>query len=129
MTNRIQEIVGDAEAFDLSNNVINALVAEYVIERGPVGTGKYACTCNNWGPRWGENSLTGCCDGCFKWSLNHHQEMSVNGVKPPTRKMITENTWGIYVPNLDKERESRDYAIVRRQSLRDRKDYMRSLKD
>ena len=28
----------------------------------------------------------------------------MNGVEPPTRKMIEENTWGIYVKQLDKNK-------------------------
>jgi len=56
--------------------------------RGPIGTGKYRCTCDNFGPRFLEDSLNGCCPGCFQWALDHHQEMSVNGVKPVTMEMI-----------------------------------------
>jgi hypothetical protein len=63
---------------------ISRLVAIIAKARGPIGTGKYACTCNNWGPRWLENSEDGCCPGCFRWALDHHQHGAVNGFKPLT---------------------------------------------
>ena len=90
-----------------SNEQINRVVADIISDRGPIGTGKYACTCNNWGPRWIENSLDGCCPGCFAMALDIHQEMDVNGVEPPTREMIENNTWGINVAQLDKNRANR----------------------
>jgi len=83
-----------------SNIGISRVVAEMVIDRGPVGTGKYQCRCNNWGPRWIENSSDGCCAGCWQWAIDHHQEMSVNGVKPVTMGMIERSTWGFNVAKI-----------------------------
>ena len=74
--------LGHSKAF------ISKVVACIVKLRGPIGEGKYACTCNNWGPRWLEYSEDGCCPGCFRWALDHHQMMSINGVKPVTMAMI-----------------------------------------
>lgn len=135
INNMLQKLVKDYLEMGLSNEHISRIVAQYVKDcnKGKE-LGRYTCTCNNWGPRWGENSLTGCCEGCFRWAIHHHQEMSVNGVAPPTRKMINANTWGIYVPNLEKNEAEellgcKDYEIVKLQSARDRKDYMRSLED
>ena len=42
-----------------SKKFISRFVACIVKLRGPIGTGRYACTCNNWGPRWGEHSEDG----------------------------------------------------------------------
>ena len=91
-----------------SNEQINRVVADIISDRGPIGTGKYACTCNNWGPRWIENSLDGCCPGCFQWALDHHQEMDVNGVEPVTMSMIENATWGFNVAKL-RELNEPDY--------------------
>ena len=91
--------VGCSKAF------ISRFVAHMVKIRGPVGTGKYACTCNNWGPRWLVDSQDGCCPGCFAWALDHHQEMKVNGVAPVTMAMIDQSaSWGF---NILKIRELR----------------------
>ena len=91
--------LGHSKAF------INKFVARIVKARGPIGTGKYACTCNNWGPRWLEDSESGCCPGCFAWALDHHQEMRVNGVAPVSMAMIEQSTsWGF---NILKIRELR----------------------
>jgi hypothetical protein len=74
---------------------ISRFVARVAFLRGSIGTGRYACTCNNWGPRWLEDSLDGCCPGCFRWALDHHQEMKVNGVKPVTTEMVENSmSWG-----------------------------------
>jgi hypothetical protein len=77
------------------------MVANIVKIRGPIGEGIYACTCNNWGPRWLEDSEDGCCPGCFQWALDHHQEMKVNGVKPVNMNMIERSqSWGFNVEKL-----------------------------
>jgi hypothetical protein len=92
----MQKLVSDYREMGLSNDFISAVVAQYVKDCNKgVHLDKYTCTCDNWGPRWGENSLNFICPGCWQWALDHHQEMEVNGVKPPTVKMIRENTWGI----------------------------------
>ena len=100
--NHIQQFETANRRTGVSNVQISRAVAEIVNVRGPVGDGPYACRCNNWGPRWIENSSDGCCAGCWQWALDHHQEMDVNGVEPPTREMIEKNTWGI---SADKVRE------------------------
>ena len=93
-TNHLTSL-GHSKAF------ISRFVAHIVKARGPVGTGKYACTCNNWGPRWLEYSQDGCCPGCWAWALDHHQAMKVNGVKPVTMAMIEQNaSWGFNVPKI-----------------------------
>jgi hypothetical protein len=97
--------LGHSKAF------ISSFVAHIVKVRGPIGTGKYACTCNNWGPRWGEDSEKGCCDGCFAWALDHHQEMKVNGVKPVTMGMIERSkSWGFNVAKLHELRARRKFS-------------------
>jgi hypothetical protein len=74
---------------------VSTLIAILVKNRGPVGTGKYACTCNNWGPRWIEDSQHGCCPGCWAGALDADQSMFVNGVKPVTMAMIDQSqSWG-----------------------------------
>ena len=84
-----------------SKNFIGLFVAHMVERRGPIGTGKYACTCNNFGPRWLEDSQDGCCPGCFAWALDHHQEMKVNGVKPVSMAMIEQSaSWGFNILKL-----------------------------
>jgi hypothetical protein len=83
-----------------SNEQISRVVADIVADRGPIGTGRYACTCNNWGPRWIENSRDAVCQGCWDWSLDHHQEMAVNGVEPVTMDMVEKSTWGFNVAKL-----------------------------
>ena len=69
----------------------------------------YHCTCNNWGPRFIEDSLDGCCPGCFQWALDHHYEVPTSKLDPNrvTREMIENNTWGINVAQLDKNRANR----------------------
>ena len=83
-----------------SNEQISRVVADIIKDRGPIGTGRYACTCNNWGPRWIENSKNLCCYGCLQWALDYHQDMAVNGVKPVTMAMIERSTWGFNVAKL-----------------------------
>ena len=84
-----------------SNLQIRRVVADIIKHRGPIGTGRYSCSCNGWGPRWIENSLNGCCPGCFQWALDHHQDMSVNGVVPPTVKMVEDGqSHGINIKKL-----------------------------
>jgi len=61
---------------------------------------KYTCTCDNIGPRFGEDSNNGCCPGCFQWALENHQEMDVNGVEPVTMEMIEGATWGFNVAKI-----------------------------
>jgi hypothetical protein len=103
--NYINRWVHHMNDLEFKPEFISKLVASMVRERGPIGTGKYACTCNNWGPRWLENSEDGCCPGCFRWALDHHQMMSVNGVKPVTMAMIEQSaSWGF---NILKIRELR----------------------
>ena len=81
-----------------SSKFISRFVARMVTRRGPMGKGRYACTCNNWGPRWLEYSQDGCCPGCFAWALDHHQEMKVNGVAPVTMAIIDQSaSWGFNV--------------------------------
>jgi len=81
----------------VSKRSIKHVVALMVKSRGPVGTGKYACSCNNFGPRWIEDSLDGCCPGCFQWALDHHYEVPTSKLDPNrvTTEMIESNTWGI----------------------------------
>ena len=83
-----------------TKSFINQFVAGVVRLRGRVGTGKFACTCNNWGPRFIEDSQNGCCPGCFALALECDQEMKVNGVKPVTMAMIERSTWGFNVARL-----------------------------
>ena len=97
--------LGHSKAF------INRFVARVVAARGPIGTGKYACTCNNWGPRWLEDSQDGCCPGCFRWALDHHQEMKVNGVAPVTMAMIDQSaSWGFNILKIRRIRYERIMA-------------------
>jgi hypothetical protein len=85
-----------------SNEAINRVTAEIVEARGPIGTGKYACSCNNNGPRFIENSTDGCCPGCFQWALDHHYEVPTSELDPNrvTMEMIENNTWGIRVDKV-----------------------------
>jgi len=102
--NPINQFATAAKRIGISNEEISVAVAEFVKVRGPIGTGKYQCSCNNWGPRWIEDSLDGCCPGCFQWALDHHYEVPTSKLDPNrvTREMIEENTWGI---DADKVRE------------------------
>ena len=82
-----------------TNEFISRVVDMMVKIRGPIN----GCTCNNWGPRWIENSLTGLCPKCWALALECDHEMKVNGVKPVTMKMIDESqSWGF---DRDKIRE------------------------
>ena len=72
---------------------ISKVIHMIVDIRGPLG--KSGCTCNNWGPRWLEDSLSGCCPGCWALALECDQMMFVNGVKPVTARMVAESqSWG-----------------------------------
>jgi hypothetical protein len=71
---------------------INKFVAHVVTARGPLPNG---CTCNNWGPRWIEDSEDLCCPVCFTGALKADQNMFVNGVKPVTTEMVENSmSWG-----------------------------------
>jgi hypothetical protein len=84
---------------------INRMIASIVKTRGPLPNG---CTCNNWGPRWIEDSEDGCCPACFQGALESDQEMKVNGVKPVTMQMVAEaQSWGFNVPKLRELRYER----------------------
>jgi len=95
--NMQQRMVTAMTRVGCDNSTISNIVARYVKNRGPVGTGKYACSCNNWGPRWIENSKDGCCPGCFAWAMDHHYEVPTSKLDPNrvTTEMIESNTWGI----------------------------------
>ena len=109
MKNTMQRLVGIMTRLEYSNSQINEIVAVNVDERGPIGTGRYACTCNNWGPRWMENSADPCCLGCYNWAMDHHYEVPTSDLDPNrvTTEMIRKNTWGINVKQLDKNRANR----------------------
>jgi hypothetical protein len=82
----------------LSKKFISTFVARMNKIRGPLANG---CTCDNWGPRWEEDSLNLCCPACWAGALRSDQMMKVNGVKPVTTKMVEESqSWGFYLPNL-----------------------------
>jgi len=83
-----------------TNEQISRVVADIVDERGFAGSGRYSCSCNNWGPRWIENSKDAICQGCWNWARDHHQEMKINGVKPVTMDMIERSTWGFNVAKI-----------------------------
>jgi hypothetical protein len=81
----------------LSKKFISTFVARMRKIYGPVGN----CTCNNWGPRWIEDSEDLCCPGCFAGALKADQMMKVNGVKPVTMSMINQSqSWGFNVPKI-----------------------------
>ena len=84
-----------------SNEHISKVVGQLVAEKhaGKDRT-QYECTCDNWGPRFGENSLSMCCPGCWALALDYHQEMKVNGVEPVTMEMVERSTWGFNVNKL-----------------------------
>jgi hypothetical protein len=74
-----------------TNKFISAVVAGIVLRRGPIGN----CTCNNWGPRWLEDSQDHICPGCWALALKSDQMMKVNGVKPVSARMVEESqSWG-----------------------------------
>jgi hypothetical protein len=74
-----------------SKPFISRFVARMVRNRGPIGN----CTCDNWGPRWIEDSLNLCCPGCYTLALDSDQMMFVNGVKPVTTDMVEKSmSWG-----------------------------------
>jgi hypothetical protein len=76
----------------LSKKFISRFVAHMVEERGPLANG---CTCNNWGPRWIEDSKDLICPVCWAGALKADQTMFVNGVKPVTMAMIDQSqSWG-----------------------------------
>jgi len=67
--------------------------------RGPIGSGPYACSCDNFSPRWTRDNQ--CCPGCFALAIKLHQDMSVNGVVPPTIKMVEDGqSHGININRL-----------------------------
>ncbi|MBW2646914.1 MAG: hypothetical protein JRE23_12225 [Deltaproteobacteria bacterium] len=75
-----------------SKPFISRLIAGIVEKRGPLANG---CTCNNWGPRWIEDSKDLCCPACFAGALAADQTMFVNGVKPVTTAMVEQSqSWG-----------------------------------
>lgn len=100
--NQINRVQTRMRLMGAKNEWINDVVKGMVEERGPVGTGKYACTCNNWGPRWIENSADGCCPGCFQWAMDKHYEVPTSKLDPNrvTMDMIERNTWGINVAKI-----------------------------
>ena len=98
--NKVQRFSTAMRLAGASNEQISKVVAGIIKDRGPIGEGRYACSCNNHGPRWIENSKDGCCPGCWALALDYHQEMKVNGVKPVTLKMIEKSTWGFNVNKL-----------------------------
>ena len=105
--NPIQQFVISNKQIGVGNDEISRAIAAWVKVRGPIGTGRYACTCNNWGPRWIENSESGCCPGCWSWASDHHYEVgsaSKLDRDRVTRSMIEKNTWGINVKQLDKNK-------------------------
>ena len=106
--NPINQFATAAKRIGISNEEISVAVAEFRAEqlKAKVGLRLYECTCNNWGPRWIENSQDGCCPGCFQWALDHHYEVPTSKLDPNrvTREMIENNTWGINVAQLDKNR-------------------------
>jgi hypothetical protein len=72
---------------------ISQVIAILVKNRAPVG--KSGCTCNNWGPRWIEDSQDLICSACWAGALKADQSMFVNGVKPVTMAMIDQSqSWG-----------------------------------
>jgi hypothetical protein len=78
--------LGHSKAF------ISRFVARLVERRGPLANG---CTCNNWGPRWIEDSESLICPACWAGALAADQSMFVNGVKPVTTKMVENSmSWG-----------------------------------
>jgi hypothetical protein len=88
-----------------SNEFISRFVARVVHTRGPLPNG---CTCNNWGPRWIENSRDLICPACWAGALKADQSMFVNGVKPVTMAMIDQSqSWGFDRAKLRELREAR----------------------
>lgn len=91
-----------------SNVKISRHVAELVNQREAADpadrdANPYHCTCNNWGPRFIENSSDGCCAGCWKWSMDHHYDYETHGqAEWLTCDWLEGNTWGIHVDNLRK---------------------------
>ena len=107
--NDINRMVTRLNRAGSSNECINHVIKTMVDYRGPIGTGRYACTCNNWGPRWIENSADGCCDGCLNWAMDKHYEVPTSKLDPNrvTMEMIERNTWGIRVDVIKKMRAER----------------------
>jgi hypothetical protein len=88
-----------------SNAFISRFVARIVHNRGPLANG---CTCNNWGPRWIENSQDLICPACWALALKCDQSMFVNGVEPVNFAMILRSqSWGFNVPKLRELRYKR----------------------
>ena len=84
-----------------SNLQISRVVADIIKDRGPIGTGRYSCSCNGWGPRWIENSKDAVCQGCWNLARDHHQEMKINGVEPVTMDMVEDGqSHGINIKKL-----------------------------
>lgn len=104
ITNEVQRTSTGMRMAGAENSHISKTIDKLVAEKNknkPLL--RYTCTCNNWGPRWFENSNYGCCDGCFLWSLDHHYEYGYHGKARWLTVDFTEgNTWGI---RSDKLRE------------------------
>lgn len=106
--NPIQQYETAARRISIAGHEISRNVANFVKVRGPVGTGRYACTCDNWGPRFIENSQTGCCPGCFNWAFDHHYEVRYHGpAVHVTPEFLEGNTWGIRVDAVRKLKSER----------------------
>lgn len=112
--NPINQYVTASRRIGVSNDEIKIAVADYVRIRGPIGTGKYACSCNSFGPRWIEDSLDGCCPGCFQWALDHHYEVPTSKLDPNrvTREMVEKNTWGISAKQLYKNKAIKHHEML-----------------
>ena len=95
--NVIQRYTKHFQSLGHDKEFISRFVAHVVKARGPLPNG---CTCNNWGPRWIEDSQDGCCPVCWAGALKADQMMFVNGVKPVTMAMIERSTWGFNVAKL-----------------------------
>ena len=89
--NDINRWVHHLTGLKFSNGFISRFVARMVEKRGPIN----GCTCNNWGPRWIENSRDLICPKCWAGALKADQMMKVNGVKPVTPEMVENSqSWG-----------------------------------
>jgi hypothetical protein len=97
--NQINRVQTRMRLMGAKNEWINDVVGTMVDDRGPVGEGRYRCTCSNWGPR--ENSRDLCCQGCFNWAFDHHYEYRIHGQADwLTCDWAEGNTWGINVKKL-----------------------------
>jgi hypothetical protein len=98
INNRINQWALHLASLGHDKPFINRFVARMVKSRGPLANG---CTCNNWGPRWIEDSLNGCCPACWAGALKADQMMKVNGVKPVSVAMIDQSqSWGFNKPMI-----------------------------